>query len=116
MLSQHLPSAAKPSFSASGSSATTVMTELISPITTSSRARHFQNKDSTILGLYNEDGHGAYQPWDHGLRDVTLRAEDEGAFRTPTLRNVAVTAPYMHDGSLATLEVVISATLRRQRP
>lgn len=58
-------------------------------------------------GLYNEDGQGAYKPWDHGLRDVTLRAGDEGAFRTPTLRNVAVTAPYMHDGSLATLEVVI---------
>jgi len=30
-----------------------------------------------------------------------------GAFKTPTLRNVAVTAPYMHDGSLATLEEVI---------
>ena len=58
-------------------------------------------------GLYNEDGNGAYKPWDHGLRDVTLRAEDEGAFRTPTLRNVAVTAPYMHDGSLPTLDVVI---------
>ena len=58
-------------------------------------------------GLYNEDGKGAYKPWDHGLRDITLRSEDEGAFRTPTLRNVAVTAPYMHDGSLPTLEVVI---------
>jgi len=58
-------------------------------------------------GLYNEDGNGAYKPWDHGLREVTLRAEDEGAFRTPTLRNVAVTAPYMHDGSLPTLDVVI---------
>jgi len=58
-------------------------------------------------GLYNEDSRGAYKPWDHGLRDVTSRAEDEGAFRTPTLRNVAVTAPYMHDGSLPTLEVVI---------
>ncbi len=58
-------------------------------------------------GLYNEDGQGGYKPWDHGLRDVTLRAEDEGAFRTPTLRNVAVTAPYMHDGSLPNLEAVI---------
>ena len=58
-------------------------------------------------GLYNEDGQGAYKAWDHGLRDVTLRAEDEGAFRTPTLRNVAVTAPYMHDGSLPTLDAVI---------
>lgn len=58
-------------------------------------------------GLYNEDGLGAYKPWDHGLRDVTSDAEDEGAFRTPTLRNVAVTGPYMHDGSLPTLEAVI---------
>ncbi len=58
-------------------------------------------------GLYNEDGSGAYKLWDHGLRDVTSRAEDEGAFRTPTLRNIAVTAPYMHDGSLPTLEAVI---------
>jgi cytochrome c peroxidase len=38
---------------------------------------------------------------------VTAKAEDEGAFRTPTLRNIAVTAPYMHDGSLPTLEAVI---------
>jgi cytochrome c peroxidase len=30
-----------------------------------------------------------------------------GAFRTPSLRNVALTAPYMHDGSMATLEEVI---------
>ncbi len=58
-------------------------------------------------GLYNEDGLGAYKAWDHGLRDVTAKPEDEGAFRTPTLRNIAVTAPYMHDGSLPTLEAVI---------
>ena len=58
-------------------------------------------------GLYNEDGHGAYKSWDHGLRDVTGNAEDEGAFRTTTLRNIAVTAPYMHDGSIATLDEVI---------
>ena len=33
--------------------------------------------------------------------------EDIGKFRAPSLRNIAVTAPYMHDGSLATLEQVI---------
>ncbi len=38
---------------------------------------------------------------------VTLNIEDIGRFKTPTLRNVALTAPYMHDGSLATLEEVI---------
>jgi len=58
-------------------------------------------------GLYNEDGMGAYKSSDHGLRDITSNDEDEGAFRTPTLRNIAVTAPYMHDGSLPTLESVI---------
>ncbi len=44
---------------------------------------------------------------DTGRMGVTGREEDRGAFRTPTLRNVALTAPYMHDGSLATLEEVI---------
>ncbi len=38
---------------------------------------------------------------------VTLNFEDIGRFKTPTLRNVAVTGPYMHDGSLETLEEVI---------
>jgi cytochrome c peroxidase len=38
---------------------------------------------------------------------VTRRFDDIGSFKTPTLRNVAVTAPYMHDGSLKTLRDVI---------
>jgi cytochrome c peroxidase len=58
-------------------------------------------------GLYNEDGNGAYKKWDHGLRNVTDNADDEGRFRTPTLRNIAFTAPYMHDGSIATLPEAI---------
>jgi cytochrome c peroxidase len=41
-------------------------------------------------------------------RFVMTRGFDElGAFKTPTLRNIALTAPYMHDGSLATLEEVV---------
>jgi cytochrome c peroxidase len=41
-------------------------------------------------------------------RFAATRAEaDRGRFRTPSLRNVALTAPYMHDGSIATLEDVI---------
>ena len=67
----------------------------------------FEEKGFHNTGLYNEDGNGSYKPWDHGLRDVTENPEDEGAFRTPTLRNIAVTGPYMHDGSLLTLESVI---------
>ena len=38
---------------------------------------------------------------------MTGKAEDRGAFKTPTLREVTRTAPYMHDGSLATLEDVV---------
>jgi cytochrome c peroxidase len=58
-------------------------------------------------GLYNEDGRGAYPSGHAGLAEFTGRAEDMGRFRTPSLRNVALTAPYMHDGSIATLEKVI---------
>jgi len=58
-------------------------------------------------GLYNLDGNGAYPAADTGLRETTGRRRDMGRFKAPTLRNVAVTAPYMHDGSLATLEQVI---------
>lgn len=42
-----------------------------------------------------------------GLFAVTLNTNDIGKFRTPSLRNVALTAPYMHDGSIATLEEVV---------
>src|SRR5207342_3178345 len=56
-------------------------------------------------GLYNVGGTGRYP--DPGLEAHTHRAADMGAFRAPTLRNVAVTAPYMHDGSIATLAAVI---------
>lgn len=59
-------------------------------------------------GLYNVDGRGGLPDGRKGLVDHTGRAEDMGRFRTPSLRNVAVTAPYMHDGSLATLDDVIS--------
>ncbi|MBZ4372755.1 methanobactin export MATE transporter MbnM [Corallococcus sp. AS-1-6] len=58
-------------------------------------------------GLYNEDGRGAYPAGDTGLYEITLRPEDMGRFRAPSLRNVAVTGPYMHDGSLETLSDVL---------
>ena len=44
---------------------------------------------------------------DDGRYVVTGNEEDRGAFKTPTLREVAGTAPYMHDGSMGTLEEVI---------
>lgn len=58
-------------------------------------------------GLYNIDGHGAFPTNNTGLASVTGRAQDMGRFKAPSLRNVAVTAPYMHDGSIATLPEVI---------
>lgn len=46
-------------------------------------------------------------PTDSGRAAITRAARDVGAFKTPTLREAACTAPYMHDGSLRTLEDVI---------
>ena len=44
---------------------------------------------------------------DEGRAGVTGKRYHKGAFKTPTLREVALTAPYMHDGSIATLEEVV---------
>ncbi|NBV12760.1 MAG: cytochrome-c peroxidase [Sphingobacteriia bacterium] len=55
----------------------------------------FQNN-----GLYSE-----YQ--DIGRARVTIKSSDIGRFKTPSLRNIEVTAPYMHDGSIASLEAVV---------
>ncbi|MCC7369464.1 MAG: di-heme enzyme [Chloroflexi bacterium] len=57
--------------------------------------------------LYNLDGKGAYPEQNSGLREITGRPEDMGKFRTPSLRNVTLTAPYMHDGSIPTLDAVL---------
>jgi cytochrome c peroxidase len=58
-------------------------------------------------GLYNEDGKGAYPRGSPGIVEFTGEPRDAGRFRTPSLRNVAVTAPYMHDGSIPTLHEVL---------
>ena len=58
-------------------------------------------------GLYNVGDENAYPHEDQGLHDLTGDTRDRGAFRAPTLRNVALTAPYMHDGSLADLGAVL---------
>ncbi|NMH59350.1 di-heme enzyme [Alteromonas sp. MYP5] len=58
-------------------------------------------------GMYNEDGQGAYPSDDQGLVRITHKQEDMGKFRAPTLRNIALSAPYMHDGSIASLAEVI---------
>jgi cytochrome c peroxidase len=60
-------------------------------------------------------GDGRYPAPNEGLFRVTGQARDMGRFRAPTLRNIAVTAPYMHDGSIATLEAVIDHYARGGR-
>ena len=64
--------------------------------------------------LTDEEFHNTGVAWrdgsfqDDGRAIVTKLAEDRGKFKTPTLREVGRTAPYMHDGSLATLEDVVA--------
>ncbi len=58
-------------------------------------------------GLYNVDGKGAYPAHNTGIAELTGRPEDMGRFKAPSLRNVALTAPYMHDGSIASLDEVL---------
>jgi len=66
--------------------------------------RHiFTDEDFHNTGVAWSDGE-----WlDDGRFGVTGEETDRGRFKTPTLREVARTAPYMHDGSLATLEEVV---------
>ena len=58
-------------------------------------------------GLYNEDGKGGYPEPNTGLHRHTGLNRDMGKFRAPTLRNIALTAPYMHDGSISDLKAVL---------
>jgi len=55
-------------------------------------------------GLYSFE---VAQKFDDGLFEITQRAGDHGKFKTPTLRNVEVTSPYMHDGSINSLDEVV---------
>jgi cytochrome c peroxidase len=61
----------------------------------------------------DEQYHNTGVSWDKHIPDlgryaVTKQDADRGKFKTPTLRGVALTAPYMHDGSIATLEAVVA--------
>lgn len=59
-------------------------------------------------GLYNIDGAGGFPEPNRGVFELSARPQDMGAFRAPSLRNVEVTGPYMHDGTVETLEEVLS--------
>lgn len=75
----------------------------------------FAEIDFANNGLYNIGGTGAYPPGNHGIKEVTGLGSDMGRFKAPTLRNIELTAPYMHDGSIADLEGVIDHYARGGR-
>jgi cytochrome c peroxidase len=58
-------------------------------------------------GLYNVAGSTSYPQPNTGIYEYTKQPGDIGKFKTPTLRNIALTAPYMHDGSAKTLDEVL---------
>ncbi len=64
-----------------------------------------------MMGLFVGRGYAsnglAPDAGDQGRAEVTGRPEDSGLFSIPTMRNIAVTGPYMHDGRFATLEEVL---------
>ena len=61
---------------------------------------------------------GIVEPWpdqhDQGRFDVTKQETDRMMFKVPTLRNIAKTAPYFHDGSVPTLEAAVRRMGRYQ--
>jgi cytochrome c peroxidase len=67
----------------------------------------FDQKFFMNNGLYNLDEDGSYPPGNEGLFEMTGDPLDKGRFKPPSLRNIGVTAPYMHDGSIETLEEVL---------
>jgi len=58
-------------------------------------------------GLYNLDSTGAYPTGGQGLFELNHSTSDQGKFKAPSLRNISKTAPYMHDGSITSLDQVI---------
>lgn len=58
---------------------------------------------------YRNNGYSSLSDLEHdrGREEITLNPEDRGKFKVPSLRNVAYTAPYMHNGKLVTLEQVL---------
>lgn len=66
-------------------------------------------------GLYNVDGKGAYPQDNAGVMAISGDGRDMGKFRVPSLRNVALTTPYLHDGSMDTLDEVVQMYARGGR-
>lgn len=77
--------------------------------------RDFDSFGYYNIGLYDIDGLGSYPESAQGLIESTGIPEDMGRFRTPTLRNLAYTKPYMHDGSVISLEDALDIHLAAGR-
>jgi cytochrome c peroxidase len=67
----------------------------------------FDGVESMEPTFHNTGLYGAYPELDRGLFDKTGKRRHRGRFRAPSLRNVELTAPYMHDGSVDSLRRVI---------
>lgn len=65
------------------------------------------NQAVFFINIATNNGLTAGFTTDNGVGDVTGRTADMGRFKSPELRNVALTAPYMHDGSIPTLAAVV---------
>lgn len=59
-------------------------------------------------GSYRNNGVSNDYRFDKGREEITLDSADRGKYKVPTLRNIDFTAPYMHDGSLKTIDEVLN--------
>jgi len=67
---------------------------------------HCHGGPKTYMELFHNNGLDSL-PKDPGIETLTRLPTDRGRFKVPTLRNIALTAPYMHDGRFKTLEEVV---------
>ena len=72
---------------------------------------NFTNEKLTSLGIGPDQ-----TPPDFGLGGITKKRRDEGKFKVPTLREVALTGPYMHDGRFKTLDEVLEFYRKGGKP
>ena len=67
-------------------------------------------------GSYRNNGITNDFRFDKGRQEISLQETDKGKFKVPTLRNIEYTAPYMHNGSLATLDEVLDHYTNGMKP
>jgi cytochrome c peroxidase len=74
---------------------------------TVSEGHEIRDPEFHNTGLYNVGGAVGYATPNLGIFEFTKDPKDVGKFKAPTLRNITLTAPYMHDGTIATLDEVL---------